>query len=115
MTGARESIPFIIITDRWRKKSRQVMKQYRLTGNFLFLLLLVVLTAAFVTAWSLTDGGVLHELSIAFATSLIALALCLLSDTLLKYKESQNDEYINNLKSFGIENLRFHKDELLSR
>lgn len=89
------------------------MKQYRLTGNFLFLLLLVVLTAAFVTAWSLTDGGVLHELSIAFATSLIALALCLLSDTLLKYKESQNDEYINNLKSFGIENLRFHKDELL--
>ena len=95
------------------KKSRQVMKQYRLTGNFLFLLLLVVLTAAFVTAWSLTDGGVLHELSIAFATSLIALALCLLSDTLLKYKESQNDEYINNLKSFGIENLRFHKDELL--
>ena len=36
------------------KKSRQVMKQYRLTGNFLFLLLLVVLTAAFVTAWSLT-------------------------------------------------------------
>ena len=26
---------------------------------------------------------------------------------------SQNDEYINNLKSFGIENLRFHKDELL--
>ena len=72
-----------------------------------------MLTAAFVTAWSLTDGGVLHELSIAFATSLIASALCLLSDTLLKYKESQNDEYINNLKSFGIENLRFHKDELL--
>ncbi len=35
-----------------KKKSRQVMKQYRLTGNFLFLLLLVVLTLPFVTAWS---------------------------------------------------------------
>lgn len=95
------------------KKSRQVMKQYRLTGNFLFLSLLTVLTIVFVATWTLTSGGVLHELSIAFATSLIASALCLLSDTLLKYKESQNDEYINNLKSFGIENLRFHKDELL--
>lgn len=63
--------------------------------------------------WLLTDGGILHELSIAFSTSLIASALCLLSETLLKYRESKNDEYINTLKSFGIENLRFQKDELL--
>ena len=95
------------------RKSRQVLNQYRLTGNFLFLLFLTVFSVVFVMAWLFTDGGILHELSIAFATSLIASALCLLSDTLLKYRESQNDTYINNLKSFGIENLRFHKDELL--
>ncbi len=92
---------------------RQIIKQYRLTGNFIFLALLVILTALFLTSWLLTGDGVLHELSIAVATSLIASALCLLSDSVLKYRESKNDEYINTLKSFGIENLQFYKDELL--
>ena len=91
----------------------QILRQYRLTGNLVFLGLLFFFSVLFVTTWILTGQGMLHELSIAFATSLIASALCLLSDTMLKYKESQNDEYINNLKSFGIENLQFHKDELL--
>ncbi len=96
------------------KRTRwQVVRQYRLTGSLLFLSLLVGLTVLFLLIWLLTDGGILHELSIAFSTSLIASALCLLSETLLKYRESKNDEYINTLKSFGIENLRFHKDELL--
>lgn len=91
----------------------QILRQYRLTGNLVFLGLLVFFSVFFVATWIFTGGGILHELSIAFATSLIASALCLLSDTILKYKDSQNDEYINNLKSFGIENLQFHKDELL--
>ncbi len=92
----------------------QIIRQYRLTGNFLFLSLLTALTVLFLVAWLLTPGGgVLHELSIAFSTSLIASALCLSSDSILKYRESKNDEYINTLKSFGIENLQFHKDELL--
>lgn len=91
----------------------QVVRQYRLTGNLVFLLMLIVLSVAFVVIWALTADEMVHELSIAFATSLIASTLCLLSDSMLKYRESQNDEYINNLKSFGIENLQFHKDELL--
>ena len=92
----------------------QIIKQYRLTGSFVFLLLLTVLTVVFLVTWLLTPGGgVVHELSIAFSTSLIASALCLFSDSILKYRESKNDEYINTLKSFGIENLQFHKDELL--
>lgn len=94
----------------------QIIQQYRLTGNLMFLLLLVVLTVIFLVAWLLTQNGdILHELSIAFSTSLIASALCLLSDMILKYRESKNDEYINTLKSFGIENLQFHKDELLEQ
>lgn len=91
----------------------QVIRQYHLTGNLLFLLMLVVFSVTFVLTWALTEKGMMHELSIAFATSLIASALCLLSDSMLKYRDSQNDEYINNLKNFGIENLQFHKDELL--
>ena len=92
----------------------QIIQQYRLTGNFVFLSLLAGLTLLFLIIWLLTPGGgIIHELSIAFSTSLIASALCLLSDSILKYRESKNDEYINTLKSFGIENLQFHKDELL--
>lgn len=91
----------------------QIIRQYRLTGNFFFLSLLTILTAVFLVTWMLTEGGIIHELSIAFSTSLLASALCLFSDVILKYRESKNDEYINTLKSFGIENLQFHKDELL--
>ncbi len=91
----------------------QIIKQYRLAGNFVFLSMLTALTIIFLVTWFATDSGVLHELSIAFSTSLIASALCLLSDSILKYRESKNDEYINTLKSFGIDNLQFHKDELL--
>lgn len=92
----------------------QIIQQYRLTGNFVFLLLLIMLTVIFLVVWLLTSGGgVFHDLSIAFSTSLLASVLCLFSDSILKYRESKNDEYINTLKSFGIENLQFHKDELL--
>lgn len=91
----------------------QTIKQYRLTGNLLFLVMLLLFAVASVLTWVFSDGGAWRELSIAFATSLIASALCLMSDTALKYRDSKNDEYINNLKSFGIENLQFHKDALL--
>lgn len=93
----------------------QIIRQYRLTGNFVFLSLLIILTITFIVAWLLTERGIMHELFLAFSTSLIASALCLFSDSILKYRESKNDEYILTLKSFGIENLQFHKDELLER
>ncbi len=96
-----------------KKGILRTITQYKLTGNLIFLFLLTVFSVTFVLTWIFTDGGMMHELSIAFATSLIASALCLFSDSLLKYRDSVNDDYINNLKSFGIENLRFRKDELL--
>lgn len=92
----------------------QILNQYRLTGNIFFFVLLVLLTILFLVVWIFTPSReMVHELSIAFSTSLIASALCLLSDLFLKYRESKNDEYIQTLKSFGIDNLQFHKDELL--
>lgn len=96
------------VLSKWK-----IIRQYHLTGNLLFFLMLAIFSVTFVLTWAFTDSGMVHELAIAFATSLIASALCLLSDSMLKYKDSQNDEYINSLKSFGIENLQFHKDELL--
>ena len=92
-----------------------VISQYHLFGSFAFFVMLVVFAVTFVILWLDSDSRILHELSIAFATSLIASALCLLSETLIKYIESKNDEYIFRLRSFGIENLLFHKDSVLKK
>lgn len=97
-----------------QRTKTQILKQYKLTGNLLFSSLLVFLTVIFLLIWLFSsDKGIMHELSIAFSTSLIASLLCLISDSFLKYKESKNDEYINSLKGFGISNLQFHKDIVL--
>ena len=92
-----------------------MIRQYHLFGSISFFVMLVVFAVTFVIVWIDTDSGILHELSIAFATSLIASALCLLSETFIKYVESKNDEYIFRLRSFGIDNLLFHKDSVLKK
>ncbi len=91
----------------------QYIDQYHLGSNIFFSVLLVLFTTVFLISWLFTDGGVFHELSLAIATSLMASLLCLLSDTFLKIRESKNDTYISKLKSFGIENLQFNKNEIL--
>lgn len=101
--------------DPLNKTRRQIVQQYRLTGSFIFLALLVLLSIVFLAVWLMTEHGVCHELSLACFTSMMASLLCLGSELFLKYRESKNDEYIQTLKSFGIEDLQFHKDELLER
>ena len=91
----------------------QYIDQYRLGSNVFFSALLVLFTGVFLISWLYTGDGVFHELSLAIATSLMASLLCLLSDTFLKIRESKNDAYISKLKSFGIENLQFNKNEIL--
>lgn len=89
--------------------------QYRLRGNLVFFTGLMILTMLFIWSWLVSEGEMGKELSLAFATSLLASALCLLSDTWMKFQEAKNDDYLNRLKSFGISNLQFHKDELLEQ
>ena len=91
----------------------QYIDQYHLGSNIFFSVLLVLFTALFLVTWLYTQDGVFHELSLAIATSLMASLLCLMSDTFLKIRESKNDAYISKLKSFGIENLQFNKNEIL--
>lgn len=92
-----------------------LIRQYRLQSNLIFFGALSTLTALSVILWMTTSSEVMQKLYLAFATSFLASALCLFSDIVIKYKESKNDEYINRLKSFGIANLQFHKDQLLEQ
>ena len=92
----------------------QTIKQYCMISDFIFIILSVIGVIFFLNMWRLTDGSsIFHEISIAFSTSLFASMLCLASNTILKYRQSKNDEFINALRNFGIENIQFHKDELL--
>ncbi len=91
----------------------QYIDQYRLGSNIFFSVLLIVFTVAFLFAWLYSEDGIFHEFALAVATSLMASLLCLMSDTFLKIRESKNDTYITKLKSFGIDNLQFNKNEIL--
>lgn len=97
-----------------RKKSvKEVIYHNHLWGNVFFLLLLSVLTAVFFVLNVLAKNEMVISIASAIATSLLASLLCLVCDTTIRYKDAQRDEYMNNLKSFGISNLRFEKGVLL--
>ena len=89
------------------------IQQYHLHSNIFFGVLLFIFTGVFLTLWLFSKEDIVHELALAIATSLMASLLCLGSDTFLKIRESKNDKYINTLKSYGIGNLQFNKNELL--
>ncbi len=91
----------------------QRIKRYRLGGDLVFCGLLAVITVFLIILWSFCDDDLMHELALAMATSLMASFLCLVSDIFLKIREAKKDRFINKLKSFGIENLQFNKNELL--
>jgi len=92
-----------------------IIRRYKLNNSIMIFSVLMILALLFVLLWKFTDNSALTELYLAFSTSLLASALCLLSDTFIKYREAKNDEYINKLKNFGISNLQFHKDQLLEQ
>ena len=90
------------------------IKQYRLSNNIFFGIILFICVLLFVYLWYFEKrGGLLQELYLAIATSLMASFLCLASDTYIKIREAKNDNYINTLKGYGISNLQFNKNELL--
>ena len=93
----------------------QILRQYHLTGNLLFFLHSALCHPGLF-------GGLLqhqHQRHCPRAVHrlcsppLIASALSAQRHPAENHRESKNDEYINKLKSFGVENLQFHKNELL--
>lgn len=92
-----------------------IIKRYKLQSSIMLFSVLMFLAVLFIFLWRNSSNDASTELYLAFSTSLLASALCLLSDTFIKYREAKNDEYIHKLKSFGISNLQFHKDQLLEQ
>ncbi len=96
-----------------RKSIIGIMKAYGLWGNVLFVSVLGVMTVVSLLVWRYAQDETLRELMLAIFTSLIASILCASCELMLKYANCKSDDFVFNLKSYGIENLLFHKETIL--
>ncbi len=53
------------------------------------------------------------ELMLAFTTSLLVSAVCLIIDAVSQYKLARNEKYLTDMRKFGIDGLNFDKQLLL--
>lgn len=105
-----------VVRDRRRLGMLGRISAYHLQTNIYALLLLVLLglVAVFMYFRSASTEGFAANLWLAFATSLMASILVLLSETFVKYRAHQNDVFLEGIAKLGISNLHFDKQSLLS-
>lgn len=89
---------------------------YHLQTNVIALALLTALGVLAVVMYFRTanQAGFATNLWLAFATSLMASILVLLSETVVKYRSHQSDVFLEGIAKLGISNLHFDKQALLS-
>lgn len=94
---------------------------YRLQANVYALLALGILTVVFVLLYAQASGtgGFIANLWLAISTSLMASVLVLAAETFVKFRQHQNDLFLEGISKLGISNLHFDRagllDELLEK
>lgn len=92
------------------------LKAYKLHDNIYVLMMLSVSVALSIVVFVLPftrSVKYLPELALACATSLLASIFCIIADVYVKYKSHKNDEFLEGVHEFGINNLHFDKKQLL--
>lgn len=110
-----------IDTVYYRKEfsEQQVGLLQRLTSThtlsaFAIAAMLVVLTVLSAVAYLYNGlGEEAGELMLAFTTSLLVSAVCLIIDAVSQYRLARNEKYLMDMKQFGIDQLNFDKQLLL--
>lgn len=89
---------------------------YRLQSNVYALLALCVLTVVFILLYaeSSDTGGFTANLWLAISTSLMASVLVLAAETFVKFRQHQNDLFLEGISKLGISNLHFDRSGLLN-
>lgn len=89
---------------------------YRLQSNVVALLALSGLTAVSVIMYARTGdaGTFMANLWLALATSLMASVLVIAAETYVKFRQHQNDVFLEGISKLGISNLHFDRAALLS-
>ncbi len=83
-------------------------------SSFVIAGILILLTILTAVAYALNGfGEVAGELLLAFTTSLLVSAVCLIIDAVSQYRLARNEEYLLDMKEFGIDQLNFDKQMLL--
>ena len=93
------------------------LKAYKLTNNVYVLVLLtisVIVSLALYILPIFPQDSFLPQLALAMATSLLASIFCLVSDVYVQFKNSEKDQLLEGMHEFGIKNLHFNKQELLT-
>ena len=92
------------------------IRAYGLTGSILATGLIFLLTVASVGLYAFSRDGqsIGAQLALAFATSLLVSASCLGIDIATQYRAMRQDQYLMDMRSFGISRLNFDKTMLLS-
>lgn len=89
---------------------------YRLQSNVYALLALCVLTAVFILLYleSSESSGFAANLWLAISTSLMASVLVIAAETYVKFRQHQNDIFLEGISKLGISNLHFDRAGLLN-
>lgn len=94
----------------------QKLKAYKLQNNVYAMVLLIfaVIISFIVYISPIADRSILPEITLAVATSLLATIFSIVADLYVKYKTYENDQFLEGIHEFGISDLHFNKQELLT-
>lgn len=94
----------------WKK-----IRAYKLTSNVGVLFVLGVFMVISLVVYYKTpeEQTIVKDLSLAFATSLLASIFCLASETYVRFRTYENDKYLEGIEALGISDLHFDKQKLL--
>lgn len=111
-------IDTVYLIRRFDKRSLtmiQKLKAYNVFGSYFIACLLFGFTivSAILYAVLIPLNELAAELALAFTTSLVVSGFCVFVETTNSYRTVRNDEYLADMKEFGIERLDFDKQALL--
>ena len=93
----------------------QKLEAYKLRNNVYAVMMVFcsIIGAIIIYVSPLQQYKFVPELTLAFATSLLATIFGLITDIYVKYKTYENDKLLEGIHEFGISNLHFNKKQLL--
>lgn len=94
------------------------LKAYRLDNNVYVLMMLFVSVLASFSIYMIPffrEIKFLPEIALACGTSLMATIFVVITDVYVKYKNHKNDQFLEGVHQFGINNLHFNKQKLLEQ
>lgn len=92
------------------------MEAYHLKNNILVIILLVIITVVSILFYmipSFRANEVLANIALAVFTSLLASIVALTAEVYVAYKDSEKDQFLEDIHTFGIANLNRNKEEAL--